>query len=333
LGPGSSRGAVVAPIAALLIGGSAAIAMPAHAADASISAPFAAASATSAAPAAPAGLDGQDGPCRGEREFAARDGTRLRYRDVCPASGVAGPALPLVLIPGWAMPASIWKLQVDHFSQRRRVIAFDPRGQGRSASGPIDHPPHVRAHDIEDLLGAARLDNAVLVGWSLAVQELLVHADLHGQDRVRCYGFVDNSVRDNPPPGRSFRERLRETPRETMRGFVASMFRSRRSTREIDKLTEQALKMSHADRLAILEYPQPRSYWDAITGRLQRPVWYAITPVFARQGEYLRARRPDTTVTVFERAGHALFVDEPARFNAELEGFLRRCDTADPPPR
>ena len=50
------------------------------------------------------------------------------------------------------MPATIWKAQLEHFAAQRRVIAFDPRGQGQSAIGPVDHPPTVRAHDIEDLL-------------------------------------------------------------------------------------------------------------------------------------------------------------------------------------
>lgn len=271
--------------------------------------------------------------CVGERDFTAADGTHLHFVDRCPAAGAPAGSPPLVLIPGWAMPATIWKAQVEHFAAQRRVVAFDPRGQGQSAVGPVDHPPAVRAHDIEALLAAARLEDAVLVGWSLAVQELLVHASLHGQRRVRCYVFVDNSVRDNPPPGRAFRERLRNAPRETMRGFVAGMFRTKRPDRELEEITAQALRMPHEARLAILEYPQPRAYWDAITDRLERPVWYAITPLFARQGEYLRAKRSDTAVTVFERAGHALFVDEPVRFNAALEDFLRRCDAAPPPAR
>ncbi len=269
--------------------------------------------------------------CSGERDFSAADGTRLHFTDRCPPGGAAANSPPLVLIPGWAMPATIWKAQLEHFAAQRRVMALDPRGQGQSATGPVDHPPSVRAHDIEAFLVAAGLDDAVLVGWSLAVQELLVHASLHGQARVRCYGFVDNSVRDNPPPGRGFRERLRTAPRETMRGFVAGMFRTKRPDRELDDITTQALRMSHEDRLAILEYPHPRAYWDAITGKLRRPVWYAITPLFARQGEFLKAARPDTVVTLFERAGHALFVDEPVRFNAALEDFLRRCEAAGPP--
>jgi pimeloyl-ACP methyl ester carboxylesterase len=34
--------------------------------------------------------------------------------------------------------------------------------------------------------------------------------------------------------------------------------------------------------------------------------------------------RPDTEMDIFADAGHALFVDEPARFNAVMERFLER---------
>ena len=38
--------------------------------------------------------------------------------------------------------------------------------------------------------------------------------------------------------------------------------------------------------------------------------------------ELVEKNRPATQIEVFETAGHALFVDEPERFNALLSGFL-----------
>ena len=40
------------------------------------------------------------------------------------------------------------------------------------------------------------------------------------------------------------------------------------------------------------------------------------------QAETLRRNRKDTTIEVFGGAGHALFVDDPRRFNASLAAFL-----------
>jgi microsomal epoxide hydrolase len=38
----------------------------------------------------------------------------------------------------------------------------------------------------------------------------------------------------------------------------------------------------------------------------------------------VRARVPDAQVEIFEDAGHAIFIDEPGRFNRVLERFVQR---------
>ena len=59
-------------------------------------------------------------------DFRSSDGVRLHYTS-------NGKGEVIVLVPGWTMPASIWAPQIEYFSQRYRVIAFDPRSQGASA--------------------------------------------------------------------------------------------------------------------------------------------------------------------------------------------------------
>ena len=51
---------------------------------------------------------------------------------------------------------------------------------------------------------------------------------------------------------------------------------------------------------------------------------YAVTPRLRSQAEAVAQRHPQPMVEIFEGAGHALFVDEPARFNASMEEFLAR---------
>jgi non-heme chloroperoxidase len=49
-----------------------------------------------------------------------------------------------------------------------------------------------------------------------------------------------------------------------------------------------------------------------------------VRPRFRGQAENLAAKHPTAETAVFETAGHALFVDEAARFNALLDSFIRR---------
>jgi microsomal epoxide hydrolase len=53
-------------------------------------------------------------------------------------------------------------------------------------------------------------------------------------------------------------------------------------------------------------------------------VLYVVRPRWAAQAENLEHNRPRTDTAIFTTAGHALFVDEPARFNALLDSFIRR---------
>mgnify|MGYP003330656913 FL=1 len=51
---------------------------------------------------------------------------------------------------------------------------------------------------------------------------------------------------------------------------------------------------------------------------------YAVRPRWAAQAENLKRNRPGTEIEIFAKAGHALFVDEAARFDALVESFARR---------
>jgi pimeloyl-ACP methyl ester carboxylesterase len=53
-------------------------------------------------------------------------------------------------------------------------------------------------------------------------------------------------------------------------------------------------------------------------------VLYVVRPRWAAQAENLSRNRPGTETAIFTNVGHALFVDDPIRFDALLESFLHR---------
>ena len=101
------------------------------------------------------------------RFFQSSDGVELHYLE-------AGVGETLVLVPGWTMPAEIWEHQIRHFAAKYRVVALDPRGQGRSEKVGYGYQPSRRALDIGELLEHIGGGPAVVVGWSIAMQEVLV---------------------------------------------------------------------------------------------------------------------------------------------------------------
>ena len=57
---------------------------------------------------------------------------------------------------------------------------------------------------------------------------------------------------------------------------------------------------------------------------VRTPLLSVVPPRFAAQDANLQARDAFAETEVFAGAGHALFVDEAARFNALLENWMRR---------
>jgi non-heme chloroperoxidase len=250
--------------------------------------------------------------------FRSSDGVRLHY-----TQNGNGPLL--VFVPGWCMPARIFAPQIAHFQQNFTVIAFDPRGQGQSAIPAQGYEPERRGRDIADLLDQLPPGRVVLAGWSLGVLDTLSWLDLKGDQRLAGLVLIDNSVGEaDPPPPRAsnFFSNLRTKRDHTMRGFVRSMYRTPQDEAYLDALSREAQRMPVEAAIKLLSYPRPREFWRQALYSTRRPVFYAVTPRLRAQAEAVAVRHPAPSVSIFEDAGHALFVDRADRFNAELLRFL-----------
>jgi non-heme chloroperoxidase len=252
----------------------------------------------------------------------ASDGVVLnQLRAVCD-NPAARPGAVVVLIPGWCMPAAIWRDTMLALAARHEVIALDPRGQGDSEI-PV-HGYHIdqRADDLARCVN--QFDRVVMVAWSLGALEALHYVHRHGEFRLAGLAIVDSSVGEDPaiPAAKAFREELATDRGGAVERFVRAMFHSPRSEADIADLTRSALQMPLEASLALFPRHLPREHWRGLARGLRAPLLYAVTPQFKEQAENLQRARPATRVEIFPDAGHALFLDETARFNALLEGFI-----------
>jgi microsomal epoxide hydrolase len=254
--------------------------------------------------------------------FRTSDGVRLRYLE-------AGSGRMVVFVPGWCMPASIFQPQIDALSRRWRVVSLDPRGQGQSEVPRGGYDPTRRGEDIRDLLAHLGGGRVVLAGWSLGVLDTLSYADMAGDARLAGLVLIDNSVGEGrAPPPRSvpsrFFQNLRRRRDATVRGFVRSMYRTPQDPAYLDAIARQAQRMPVEASIRLLSYPRPREFWKQSLYAVRRPVYYAVTPRLRGQAQLVAQHHPQPMVEVFDGAGHALFVDDAARFNASMEEFLSR---------
>jgi non-heme chloroperoxidase len=122
------------------------------------------------------------------------DGARISYDDV-------GTGRPVVLIHGVSMSRRFFERNVAALSEGFRVVNVDLRGHGESPAHEGGHTVAQYARDVRHLLEGLRLDDAVLVGWSM---ESLVVWDMirqFGAEGLAGHVVVSQSPSDLRRPG------------------------------------------------------------------------------------------------------------------------------------
>lgn len=252
------------------------------------------------------------------RRFTTSDGVSLSVIE----SGIQKKApLAFALIPGWCMPAWLWQPQIEALSAHYPVVALDPRGQGESDVPAYGYYFERRAMDILEFLRP--YENVVLVGWSLGALEVLEYAHRFGEAKLAGMILVDSSVGELPvpPPEGHFLDDLRKNRDKELNDFVHAMYATPRPESENAMLLRDVKRMSLDNSIALLSSGIPREHWKEIAHAFKKPLLYVVTPQFEAQAVNLKKNRPATRVGVFNDAGHTLFVDKPARFNALILDF------------
>ena len=255
------------------------------------------------------------------RFFTTSDGVRLHYLEAGPAD-----AETMVFIPGWRMPAWIFDRQIDAFSKDRHVVAFDPRGQGDSDAPLQGYDPERRGKDLAELIDRLGPRPVLIVAWSLGVLDTLSYVTERGDSRIAGLVLIDNSVGEEPAPVASGARRATpdQPPDVAMHAFVAGLFATPQSDDYIDRLTAASLHTPEPAAKALKAYPMPREFWRDAIYSTGKPVLYVIRPRWEGQAANLERKHKSAEVAVFDHAGHALFVDEPDKFDSTVEDFVKR---------
>lgn len=256
------------------------------------------------------------------------DGAQIHYLEAgeIPATGTHSET-SILFVPGFTMPAWIWEQQIAHFSAQYHVVAMDLRSQGESPKTAEGHYPASQARDIKAVIVRLHLAPVVIVGWSMAVTQIVSYVDQFGTSSVSGIVLVDGLAgRDLTPDfvkgNVNFLATMQTNRSQVTPDFVRSMFRKPHSEEYLEKLVKASLAtptdaviamgMSsfNTDNRPVLPQIDKRTL---IVGSTRR-----LLPQF----QDMQTRLPQAKLEFFEDAGHALFVDDSDRFNALLDDFL-----------
>lgn len=265
-----------------------------------------------------------------ERNIRVEPGVDIHVIDSGPAAG--GPAL--VLIPGWRMTAGVWKGQIDAFSKARRVVAIDPRSQGDSTKVAEGITPERRAQDLDAVLKELGLTSVVLVGWSQGVQDVAAYVQAFGTASLKGAVLVDTAVSGGAASvtadAAAAANELQllsiycRAPKAYSEGMMRAIIKRPLAEEELARLVSDSLKTPTAIGAAMLVADLFGVDRTPALAKLNRPTLV----IAAASSDELAAQRamvgrlPQGRIEVVAEAGHAVFIDQPKRFNAILQGFL-----------
>lgn len=246
----------------------------------------------------------------------------------------AGPpeAQTIVLIPGWCFTADIWGKQIAALSQRYHVVAFDPRSQGSSTLLDYSNSPDHRAVDIANLIKTLHLHKPVLVGWSQGVQDVAAYALAFGTAEVGGLVLVDATVSAGAAEVdiRELRSSLGRMPfyatgpREYLEAMMPYIFKQPLSPGELDTIVGNAMRTPSSVGVANLVLDFMGKDYRRAFRRIAVPTLLVVAGTAEDRNEQLQQAIPGASSVVVEGAGHAVFYDQPARFNQLLMEFVEQ---------
>ncbi|MCP3143027.1 alpha/beta fold hydrolase [Pyxidicoccus xibeiensis] len=257
------------------------------------------------------------------------NGTELYYEDT------GGSGQPVVFSHGLLWSTRLYDPQVEALRGRYRCIAYDHRGQGRSAVPPV------KSIDMETLyLDAVALIEKLGVGpchfVGLSMGGFIgMRLAARRPDLLRSLVLLETS--SGPEP-------LANVPRYTLLNLIARMAGMRPVADPVMRIMFGKSFLTDPNRA------EERSLWKARLMENRRDIWRAVNGVIQRQAiaHELPSIRVPTLVVVSEedvatvpakaeriqqlipgsrlvrlpRGGHSVTVEEPALVNATLGTFL-----------
>jgi microsomal epoxide hydrolase len=251
------------------------------------------------------------------------DGVKIHYIE-------AGKGPAILFVPGFTAPGWMWEEQITYFAKTHRVVAMDPRCQSESSQTAEGLYPPARARDIKAVVDQLKLAPVVLAGHSMGAAEVAAYVDQFGTDTVAGLVFVDGWAGGDYDPNIlpsifQWVPGFQNDRRKWTEDFLHSsyMFTKPQPEEYLRRLTDAMLRTPTNSAIAIWVGYFVSDFRPALA-RIDKPALIIMAAGGPCAGvcEDMQRRTRGSRLEIMENVGHALFVDDPERFNSLLENFI-----------
>ena len=249
---------------------------------------------------------------------------------------------PILFVHGWCGNSSIWaRHQLPYFAQNYRALAIDLRGHGNSSKPMEGNNIPQLARDVRKFIEAMGLEKVTLVGHSMGVMVALDYYRQFGGDKLKALVLEDMSpcpmsgeywnsgaFHDNNWDAlHAFAIGLWQNREATHKTFLRTIWKNPPTEEAVDARYQMVCKTPTWIAVTLFYDFIPRDY-RAFLPQIKVPTLILASdsqlyPRSSKAGVYMRNQIPDANLVVFHNSGHLLQIEEPDKFNAELEQFLR----------
>ena len=252
-----------------------------------------------------------------------------------------GSGEPIIFVHEFGGDTRSWQPQVEHFASRYRCITFNARGYPPSGV-PEDetlYGQQIATNDLKGVLDALDIERAFVVGLSMGAYTGLMFAMQH-PERVRCLVFASGGSGAFPDTRQQFladsnalADKMLQADSVEVSGISAGPSRVQLQNKNHKVWEQFAAHFS--------EHSAVGSAYTLRHVQAERPSLYDLTddlhamttPTLLLVGDedescldvnlYLKRTMPYSGLSILPKSGHLLNLEEPERFNAQLDEFFQ----------
>ncbi len=242
-------------------------------------------------------------------------------------------AIPLIFIHGFPLNKSSWAPQIEYFKTTNRVIAYDIRGFGNSATNSDPVSMSIFADDLIKFMDALSIKQAIVCGLSMGGY-ILLNAVYSYPDRFKAVILSDTQcIADSLLIKEKRNKAISQIIEGKITEYAETSLKSLLSPRvhESEKRLVESVK-------SIIVSTNPFAITSTLMALAQRigmclslsnikvPTLVicgaddVITPV--NQSEFLANHIVGSKIKIIEKAGHLSNLEQPQLFNSAVEQFI-----------
>lgn len=256
-----------------------------------------------------------------DRITVSKDGVKIAYS----VYGKGEPAL--VFVHGWCGSRSVWYKQIPYFAKKYRVVALDLAGHGKSGRQRKAYTQEAFGEDLVAVVNAEKLDKVILIGHSMS-GTIILEANRLLKGKV-CGLIAIDTLEDfehavaTPEDMKLYFDPLKKDFVSGSKNFVLGMFTKNADPKLIKQVIRNVSRCDPAIALSTIDC-YIKTPVIPLLSDVNVPLWCLNADLWPSYPEINKKYLKYYNLRIMPGVGHFLMVEDPVRFNRELEDIINR---------